>query len=173
MGVPPVRYLRAVFLLGGEFLRGQRRERSNESGFTLVEVMVAAVILTAALMTLVSVINWGVQLSQEAQSRTVAMGLAMQQLERIKAQYPQQPNDFVTNATLAGIIQSQTTTQTIEANLSKAFTTSTSYTSQATYTTQNKAYTFCDMRVTVKVSWQDNTAGVTRQVALTTELVGR
>ncbi len=149
------------------------RERSNETGFTLVEVMIAAIILTVALMTLVTVISWGMRLSQEAQTRTVAMGLAMQQLERIKAQYPQQPNDFVTNATLAGIIQSQTTTQTVEANLSKAFTTSASYTPQDSYPTKNGAYIFYDMLVTVKVSWQDNTAGVTRQVALTSELVGR
>ncbi len=154
-------------------MESKRRTHSHEAGFTLVEVMVAAVILTVAVMAVVSVLNWGVRLSQEAQARTVAMGLAMQQMEEIKAQYPKSPSDF-DSGTLQNILAGQTTTQTIEAHVSKTFTISANLGKNPTsYQTPSQSYTFYDMLVTVRVSWQDYTLRSTRQVALTSELVGR
>jgi type II secretory pathway pseudopilin PulG len=85
--------------LGGDKVLPRKYSRSSEAGFTLVEVMVATIILITALTPIVSAISRGVSLSQQAQERTIAMGLAVDYLERVKAYLPHQQSEFTIPAT--------------------------------------------------------------------------
>ncbi len=142
-----------------------RAKLAGESGFTLVEVVVAAVILVVVLIPLVQMINRGVMLSQQAQERTIAMSLATDYLEEMLSTSHSSTSDFVTSP--------QTIEKYTQANRTKTFTRWVTPVQRETRYSQHRAYQYNDMLVTVTVQWHDNWSGQDRHVDLTTELLGR
>jgi type II secretory pathway pseudopilin PulG len=62
-----------------------RAERHSESGFSLIEVLVAAGLLAVALITLVQLFVLAIQSNLDARSTTDATVLAQQKLEELRA----------------------------------------------------------------------------------------
>ncbi len=138
---------------------------SGESGFTLVEVVMSALILVVVLIPLVQIINRGVLLSQQAQEKTIAMGLATDYLEQVLSTAHLTVSDFdKTHYTIDKYTQ---------VNRKKSFTRWVVVSTKETKYSKNRAYQFNDLLVTVTVHWIDNWSGQDRHVDLTTELLGR
>lgn len=161
---------------------------SGENGFTLVEVMVATIILTVVLLPMLGIINQGNIKSQQAQERTVAMALAMEKMEQVKSFLPHTPDEFTpTNNNpplgLGDIVYSQGTPEEVSKEVQKGmpkkfyrYVTVTPIADTDTehkFNTVNSYYTYYDMTATVTVRWRDNQSGTDKTIMLTSELVGR
>lgn len=159
----------------------------NEGGFTLVEIVVAAVIMTVILIPLIGVINHGMELSHQLQIKTEAMALATQKMEAIKGYYPASIVDFsnTTTGSVGSITTPETTSLTGGYSIPEplpeksynniSFTRTVSWRQVNTYPPPgvDAAYTFNEFVVTVKVSWPDYLAGTTQTISLSSDFTGR
>ena len=73
--------------------------QNNNSGFTLIEVLVAMAIMAVALPALMSLIAQQIQATRELRDQTAAYWLAENQLNRLRLQH--QLNGAVPNAAIA------------------------------------------------------------------------
>lgn len=151
---------------------------SGQRGFTIVEVMVAAVILTAALLPLFAVVSRGAMLSLHAQERTVAMALAIQKMEEIKSYLPAKPADFAPGTELNSRLFSQDapeviTDMQVEKGIKRTFARYATY--QAVNSATKGPYAYYEIVVTVILTWNEYQAGKAypQEIKLSEELVGR
>ena len=75
------------------------KPQNNNSGFTLIEVLVAMAIMAVALPALMSLIAQQIQATRELRDQTAAYWLAENQLNRLRLQH--QLNGAVPNAAIA------------------------------------------------------------------------
>ncbi len=167
----------------------KRRLVTGAAGFTLVEVMIASMVMTIALLPLLGIINRGILLSQKAQEKTIAMALAVEKMEQIKSFLPKTPAEFTPTdprnnpaSVLGDVIYLENAPETVQKETRKdRFKTYYRYvavnTPAASFTTipPNNYYTYYDMTVNVTVYWDDYESGTTirREIKLSSELVGR
>jgi prepilin-type N-terminal cleavage/methylation domain-containing protein len=96
--------MKTVRFLHASTAGSARRSRGSEAGFTLIELVVALLVFTVAVMGLASTMAVAVASDTHAGEQTRALALASQRLEEIKAiPYTAVASEPVTSVTSLGV----------------------------------------------------------------------
>lgn len=78
-----------------------KRLRANRSGFTIVEILIAIVVITIAIFGTIAAIGFGLRASELGRTNTLAIGVNRKVVELIIGAKYQLPNTYFTGAALS------------------------------------------------------------------------
>ncbi|HWJ03219.1 MAG TPA: type II secretion system protein [Verrucomicrobiae bacterium] len=147
----------------------------KETGFTLVELLVAMTILTTVVLVFAGIINYSSIISKRNQEENVAIGLCQQKIEETKGFWPKKTTIFSDPTKIPSetdnpiTVNGKTYYRTITAT--SVDSSSLSWQDPNGMAINAKYY----IRVTVTVSWKSNTKDgqVNRSVGMITYVTGR
>jgi prepilin-type N-terminal cleavage/methylation domain-containing protein len=158
---------------------GKVRRIKQEDGFTLIEILAAIAILTIIVMALTTVLNDGMRLSFNNKKENVALALAQERMEQVKAAWPASDSelnntDFIDandKVTRDGITYTRTFTHGEVENHTPANWTQI----PSNPSGPSAAFSKSLLKAVVKVSWKNHTltGDETKSITFVTYLTGR